>query len=361
MNLQKRINQRLQHENQKRSTELASWLTNKPIYAVGKNSETLKLSQAFNLKGIVDDFSDNSSWNGIQLLKSDSVDKNALIINCSTSISPISVKRNFQQKNFHCVVDYFELTETPYCLNLPDFSIETQNDYTLHIKNWSEVYERLSDELSKKTFEDILLFRLTCNPGFMNNYSVRLKDQYLEYFMEYSHEVMVDAGAFDGDTAELFCLEYPDYKSVHLFEPSEINISKAKKRLENFERIEYHNSGLSDAEGAVLFEDDLGSSSKVSETGDSKILVDRLDKLITQPVTLIKMDIEGWEIPALIGCKNHISQNNPKLAIAVYHKAEDFWKIPELVLSMNNNYGIYLRHYTEGWSETVMFFKPSNE
>ena len=48
------------------------------------------------------------------------------------------------------------------------------------------------------------------------------------------------------------------------------------------------------------------------------------------------------------------------LAIAVYHDIVDFWRIPEYVLSLRPNYQIYLRHYTEGWSETVMYFVPNN-
>jgi FkbM family methyltransferase len=261
--------------------------------------------------------------------------------------------------NFYYVVDYFELTEDPYFLELPKFCKETNNDYQIHYNNWSNVYGRLADEQSKKTFEDVLLFRLSCNPAFMKEYSERIKDQYLEDFMEYSQEVMVDAGAFDGDTTDFFCQKYPDYKSVHLFEPSVINISKAKKRLQNFERIVYYNLGLSKSAGTIMFEDDHGSSSKVSDLGGTHIIIDKLDTIVNESISFIKMDIEGWEIPALEGCRTHIKNDQPKLAIAVYHKAEDFWKIPELVLGYYNDYDIYLRHYTEGWSETVMFFKKS--
>ncbi len=37
---------------------------------------------------------------------------------------------------------------------------------------------------------------------------------------------------------------------------------------------------------------------------------------------------------------------------------DDFWRIPEQVLSYRDDYNIFLRHYTEGVSETVMFFIP---
>jgi hypothetical protein len=72
------------------------------------------------------------------------------------------------------------------------------------------------------------------------------------------------------------------------------------------------------------------------------------------------MDIEGWELKALAGCISQIRNNSPKLTIAVYHNSIDFIKIPEFILSINKNYKIFLRHYTEGWSESVMYFLPKN-
>jgi len=49
---------------------------------------------------------------------------------------------------------------------------------------------------------------------------------------------------------------------------------------------------------------------------------------------------------------------NPKMAISAYHQKDDFWKIPEKILNIRSDYDIYLRHYTEGIVETVMFFIP---
>lgn len=54
----------------------------------------------------------------------------------------------------------------------------------------------------------------------------------------------------------------------------------------------------------------------------------------------------------------HILKDYPKLAICCYHKFDDLWKIPEQVLAMRDDYSIYLRHYTNGLHETVMYFIP---
>ena len=36
-----------------------------------------------------------------------------------------------------------------------------------------------------------------------------------------------------------------------------------------------------------------------------------------------------------------------------------FWKILEQVLAIRDDYDIYMRHYTEGTNETVIFFIPN--
>lgn len=72
------------------------------------------------------------------------------------------------------------------------------------------------------------------------------------------------------------------------------------------------------------------------------------------------MDIEGAENEAIEGAKKTIMRCHPVLAISVYHKADDLWKIPNQVLEIRNDYKIYLRHYTEGIAETVMFFVPKD-
>ena len=68
------------------------------------------------------------------------------------------------------------------------------------------------------------------------------------------------------------------------------------------------------------------------------------------------MDIEGAEENAIRGGEKLIKKYKPKLAICVYHQQRDFLKIPELILSYNSDYKIYLRHYTQGVFETVMYF-----
>lgn len=133
-------------------------------------------------------------------------------------------------------------------------------------------------------------------------------------------------------------------------------MAAARKRLAMQRDIVFMNMGLSDSAGELSFDPDAGSASSVSTGGTEKIVVNTLDATVHEPVTFIKMDLEGWELHALAGCREQIKQNKPKLAISVYHHASHFREVIQWVLSIHPDYRVRLRHYTQGWSETVMFF-----
>lgn len=122
--------------------------------------------------------------------------------------------------------------------------------------------------------------------------------------------------------------------------------------------IDFRPVGLSDTNGNLHFNSNAGSASSVTQDGSAEtISVVTLDsELSGESISFIKMDLEGWEMNALRGAEATIRNNKPKLAIAVYHAAKDFREIPQYLLSINPEYKIYLRHYTQGWSETVMYF-----
>ena len=172
--------------------------------------------------------------------------------------------------------------------------------------------------------------------------------------------VFVDAGGFDGDTTVGFCRRNPDYQKVLLFEPSAVNLQKARERLKDFHSITYIEKGLSDQAGILAFNPDAGSASAVSGAGSCKIAVTTLDEEVQSPVTFVKMDLEGWELKALTGAERHIRNDYPHLAIAAYHHPAHFWQIFEQVGAVRRDYKVYLRHYTEGWSESVLFFVPNS-
>ena len=70
-----------------------------------------------------------------------------------------------------------------------------------------------------------------------------------------------------------------------------------------------------------------------------------LDDDIGEPLTFIKMDIEGAEQAALRGCSQHIRKERPKLALSVYHNFEDLWKLPRMIEELVPGYRFFLRYH----------------
>jgi FkbM family methyltransferase len=328
-------------------------------YVIGKNDQSLEIINRYNVRGLIDDYNvEVEYWNGVPVVQTKDVDLSSIVINCVTSISPVLVRNSLRKAGLSNLVEVSELIAGKGDLvSLPWFVEEQREEWKQNKEWWLSLNSLLSDQTSKQTLADVLRFRLTANPDYMNAYIVRLRDQYFEDFMQYKSEVFVDAGGFDGDTTEEFINRYPDYKKVYLFEPSLKNLDAAKNRLQGRRNIDFRALGLSNREGTLFFNADAGSASAITNSDGESISVVALDKVLeNEPISFIKMDLEGWEIHALRGAEMTIKKNKPKLAIAVYHAAKDFREIPQYILNINPDYKIFLRHYTQGWSETVMFF-----
>ena len=96
-------------------------------------------------------------------------------------------------------------------------------------------------------------------------------------------------------------------------------------------------------------------NSVMDSTGEEIVEVTTIDKVLKRKkATFIKMDIEGAELNELYGAKDAIQEYKPKMAICIYHKLEDIWEIPSIILQYYSGYKLYIRHYSLTASETVL-------
>lgn len=332
----------------------------KPRYLFGCNDHSAALAKIIDIDGFVDDFRAGSTYCNKPVVSGEQVPVSAVVINCVLMARSWMSKKRVQQINVEHRLDYGDLlARAPDLTPIPDFVVDTQRDYTENHRKWVWLETKLEDAQSRKVLQDILEFRKTGNLAFLAQYTFSPAEQYFASICPIAAgDVFVDCGGFDGDTTEEFVRRNPDYRSVWFFEPSEANMLKAKKRLKGARDIYFVQKGVSDRIETLSFNSGAGSASAITEGGDVAIQVTTVDQVINEPVSFIKMDLEGWELKALEGARRHIQQDRPKLAVAVYHQASDFWMIPEFILGLCNNYKLYLRHYTEGWTETVMYFVP---
>jgi hypothetical protein len=48
----------------------------------------------------------------------------------------------------------------------------------------------------------------------------------------------------------------------------------------------------------------------------------------------------------------------PKLAVSVYHRPSDLWRIPQLVRELGARYSLFFRQHDGGVIETVLYAIP---
>ncbi len=180
----------------------------------------------------------------------------------------------------------------------------------------------------------------------------------LEYlYPSEGKEIFVDVGSYDGLTSVCFSKWCKKDAKVYAFEPDSKNREKC---LENIAPtgIEYQiiPKGAWNERTTLHFVAKGTGNSCVSTEGEEKIETITIDEVVgDEGATFIKMDIEGVEYEALLGAEKTIRKHKPKLAICIYHKPEDVWKLPHLILQFNPDYKFYIRHYSMTRDETVLY------
>ncbi|MBD5462861.1 MAG: FkbM family methyltransferase [Lachnospiraceae bacterium] len=184
----------------------------------------------------------------------------------------------------------------------------------------------------------------------------------LPYLTYEENEIFVDGGSCDGMSSVRFVEQCKGkYGKIYCFEPDEKNIEKLKRNfasrdIDNYEII---GKGLWDESKELSFAANGTANSHIAgeeENNVVKVEVMSLDEMLNgRPVSFVKMDIEGAEYKALEGARDTIARYKPKLAICVYHKAEDIWELPRLILEMRSDYNLYFRHYSDSTTETVLY------
>lgn len=327
-------------------------------YILGINKLTKSVLKHIEVDGIIDDFTRVQSSRNKTVLKIEEVPKDAIILWTSTG-SPLEVKQKLDEMGFQNI-SYLSLCKyTSLDLVHPPFIMDFAEDYKNNRTEYSLIYDLLADEKSKEIFTKVINFKITFDykfmQGFKNNHEAQYFDR--ELIGDIKNISFVDGGGYVGDTATEVIKNYPDFQKIYLIEPIAENIRIAKRELGHYQNIEFLTCGISNKKEKLYFNEEK-SFSTLYGNGSESVDVDTIDNIVKEYVDFIKLDIEGAEQDAIDGAKETIKKYKPILAICIYHKAEDWYKIPQKVLAIESQYKIYLRHYMEGIFESVMYFIP---
>lgn len=181
-------------------------------------------------------------------------------------------------------------------------------------------------------------------------------------------EVFVDCGAFVGDSMIDFVHWAPAFRAAHAFEPDEAGFASLRSTVEGLaldarRRIRVYRLATGSETGTRLFEGDGAGGRFAKEAGTTTGLQEvetvRLDDILgAEPVTFIKMDVEGAERESLIGATGLIRDRAPLLAISAYHLQNDLWGLPRLIRSLAPDHLLYLRPHKYDSFDCVLYAVP---
>ena len=329
-------------------------------FLFGTNNLAIELSKILPVDGYINTYSDKKEFMGKPLLnKIEAIPENALVLSCVYLGSIIIIMRKLSKFRFRSCDCYSFIKAAKLPIELFHFT-GWKEDIETHREKYNTVFDRLEDEESKNVFQNLVNFKFSGDTKYLEGFNPPTDEQYFDDCLELpDNPVFADIGGYDGLTTKKFIEHYPSYKEVFFFEPEAKNIKTAKENLSDYKNIHFIQKGLSDKNTTLHFSVNE-SASMICEDGESSIEVAKLDDVVNSEINFLKMDIEGAEGGAIEGAKNTIKKWHPNMAICVYHKPDDFWKIPEQVLSIRDDYKLFMRHYTQGSDETVMFFIPKH-
>ena len=333
--------------------------TRKRKYIMGCNEFS---SAIIDVLDVVDDFEKNEYWNGKKIYRTDGIEKDSLVL-VSASVRAISAVERLYANGIFNVLDLYAFEKNCSLNYKRPIFFKHNEGFDEELRTSSYFFDFVSrlfyDSLSREIFYKIVNFRKTYDIGWLCGFENNPSLQYFEFDLK-GFDVFLDVGGYCGETTIEFIKRYPNYKKVYFFEPNRYNMKLAKENLKNFNNIEYINKGCSYKSGSAYITNELTASTIIqTDSASDYVELVSIDEVVgIDERIFIKMDIEGSEYDALIGALNLIKNGKVAMAVSVYHKSDDLWKIPLLVLSINKNYRLFLRHYTEGINETVMYFLP---
>jgi FkbM family methyltransferase len=230
--------------------------------------------------------------------------------------------------------------------------IQRANILKHHLFDFEWLYRSLCDYRSKAVLAGLLYYWLTLDPVQVLETKESLYHDYfdLDLIPCTANEVFVDLGAYVGDTAAKYLESYGEqnYKRIYCYEILDENLTALRQNLKGCRDIVIRPCGAGAQNGEMFLEKGkyaakFDGGSRLSDAGTVKIPVVALDNDIQEPITFLKMDIEGAEYEAINGARCQIKKNKPKMAISVYHSNDDLWRIARLIDSISPDYKYYMR------------------
>ena len=176
-------------------------------------------------------------------------------------------------------------------------------------------------------------------------------------------DYVVDGGACLGDTAAVFSNAVGKDGMVYSFDPLRDHLDVLEKNISQFpiKNVKIMPFGIGN-EDVYVEPIRCNGYNPGFNIGPSTAPLRKIDSLFKNgtlnKIDYIKLDIEGFEMQALLGARESINNCKPKLAVSLYHNTNDMFEIILYIKKTHPFYDFYIDHYTIHREETILYCDP---
>ena len=240
-----------------------------------------------------------------------------------------------------------------YDMYVPDMPVADESDYfdrEHYNSNYDEIvssYNLLCDEESKSIYAATVNYKLTGKLSYLLEVYTNKADMY-SIVCKKSIKTMIDAGAYNGDTAREAVEYFPEVSQIYAIEPDKKTFKRLRKYAESAPvKIHTINAAVySENTSGTLFAAGNRNSTAVATASyeNTEEMVDfiTIDSLGAD-ADYIKYDVEGAEYEALCGSLQTIERSRPVLLVSLYHRSRDIHFLPSFINEHISGYKYYLR------------------
>lgn len=271
------------------------------------------------------------------------------------------------------VLDMLLDIDAHYDMYIPDMPVAGEEYfdrefYNNHYFEIVDAYNSLADDESRNIFSATVNYKLMGRMKYLVA-ARNTRDEIYSLLPCENIRVMIDAGAYNGDTAREAKEHFASLNKIYAIEPDVKNFKKLVKYSEAESKI-----GIITINSAAWCENADGSfitsgnrNSSVSSTASFEhknigVSLVRLDSLTSEKIDYIKYDVEGAEREALIGSENIIKTYKPSLLVSLYHRSADIFEIINMLKNNYPDYKMYLRRLwcVPAWELDLILVRNDN-
>ncbi|MBQ2766384.1 MAG: FkbM family methyltransferase [Clostridia bacterium] len=327
----------------------------KPIVMYGMGNGADKILAVFSQKGIeVSDFFASDGFVRHQIFHGKTVMSYAEI--CE-KYDDFIVVVSFGSRLLEVLANIYKL-DGERELYVPDVPVVNDGElfdldfFERHRDELDAACELFCDDLSRQTFCDVILYRLTGKIGYLRRHTVTPDEVMSDILSAKEYRFTADLGAYNGDSIRELREYAPRLTRVVAFEPD----ARTYKKLTAFAHtvpydVEAHNCAAWDSDTILEFTAGgnrnstlIGSDGVKTGAKIKTVEAARLDSVYNGACDYIKYDVEGAEYEAILGSRETIEKEHPQLLVSLYHRSEDIYRLPMLVKSFGYN-RLFLRRY----------------